>query len=99
MDGTLIGTIRLLQVSFPSDDPKYSCIVVIDNPKKYRIYGSDVAAPVFKEIADKIFISDDKYFTEIKKKKKLNFHFRKLDQDTGKILFIYQIIWDYLTIQ
>ena len=51
---------------FPSDDPKYSCIVVIDNPKKYRIYGSDVAAPVFKEIADKIFISDDKYFTEIK---------------------------------
>jgi len=51
---------------FPSEDPKYSCIVVIDNPKKYRIYGSDVAAPVFKEIADKIFISDDKYFTEIK---------------------------------
>ena len=51
---------------FPSDDPKYSCIVVIDNPKKYRIYGSDVAAPVFKEIADKIFISDDKYFKEIK---------------------------------
>ncbi len=50
---------------FPSEDPKYSCIVVIDNPKKYRIGGSDVAAPVFKEIADKIFISDEKYFTEI----------------------------------
>ena len=52
---------------FPSENPKYSCIVVIDNPKKYRIYGSDVAAPVFKEIADKIFISDEKYFQEIKK--------------------------------
>jgi len=52
---------------FPSEDPKYSCIVVIDNPKRYRIYGSDVAAPVFKEIADKIFISDEKYFQEIKK--------------------------------
>ena len=51
---------------FPSEDPKYSCIVVIDNPKKYRIGGSDVAAPVFKEIADKIFISDEKYFAEIK---------------------------------
>lgn len=51
---------------FPSEEPRYSCIVVIDNPKKYRIYGSDVAAPVFKEIADKIFISDTKYFKEMK---------------------------------
>ena len=51
---------------FPSENPKYSCIVVIDNPKKYRIYGSDVAAPVFREIADKIFLSDKNYFKEIK---------------------------------
>lgn len=43
---------------FPADNPKYSCIVVIDNPKKYRIYGSDVSAPVFKEIADKIYALD-----------------------------------------
>ena len=43
---------------FPADKPKYSCIVVIDNPKRYRIYGSDVAAPVFKEIAEKIYASD-----------------------------------------
>lgn len=43
---------------FPSDNPKYSCIVVIDNPKGYRQYGSDVAAPVFKEIADKIYAQD-----------------------------------------
>jgi cell division protein FtsI (penicillin-binding protein 3) len=43
---------------FPADKPKYSCIVVIDNPKKYRIYGSDVAAPVFKVIADKIYAID-----------------------------------------
>ncbi len=39
---------------FPAHAPKYSCIVVIDNPKGYQIYGSDVAAPVFKEVADKI---------------------------------------------
>jgi cell division protein FtsI (penicillin-binding protein 3) len=32
--------------------------VVIDNPKGYRQYGSDVAAPVFKEIADKIYASN-----------------------------------------
>jgi cell division protein FtsI (penicillin-binding protein 3) len=43
---------------FPAEKPKYSCIVVIDNPKGYRIYGSDVAAPVFKRIADKIYSLD-----------------------------------------
>ncbi len=43
---------------FPADDPKYSCIAVIDNPKGYRQYGSDVAAPVFKEIADNIYARD-----------------------------------------
>jgi len=40
---------------FPAEAPRYSCIVVIDNPKGYKIYGSDVSAPVFKEIADKIY--------------------------------------------
>ena len=43
---------------FPADKPKYSCIVVIDNPKGYSQYGSDVAAPVFKEIADKVYARD-----------------------------------------
>lgn len=40
---------------FPADEPQYSCIVVIDNPRGYQIYGNDVSAPVFKEIADKIY--------------------------------------------
>ncbi len=43
---------------FPADNPKYSAIVVMDNPKGYQQYGSDVAAPVFKEIADKIYALD-----------------------------------------
>ncbi len=43
---------------FPADRPKYSCIVVIDHPKGYQQYGSDVAAPVFKNIADKIYATD-----------------------------------------
>jgi cell division protein FtsI (penicillin-binding protein 3) len=43
---------------FPADNPKYSCIVVIDNPKGFNLYGADVAAPVFKEIADKIYSRD-----------------------------------------
>jgi cell division protein FtsI (penicillin-binding protein 3) len=42
---------------FPADNPKYSCIVVIVNPKKGLYYGSYVAGPVFKEIADKVYAS------------------------------------------
>ena len=42
---------------FPADNPKYSCIVVIVNPKKGRYYGGAVAAPVFREIADKLYAS------------------------------------------
>ena len=41
---------------FPADKPKYSCIVVIHDPKKEKgYYGAIVAAPVFKEIAQKIY--------------------------------------------
>ncbi|MCF8236050.1 MAG: transpeptidase family protein [Bacteroidales bacterium] len=40
---------------FPADHPKYSCIVVISRPTKGYYYGSSVAAPVFKEIADKVY--------------------------------------------
>jgi cell division protein FtsI (penicillin-binding protein 3) len=40
---------------FPADDPKYSCIVVINNPSKGAYYGGAVAAPVFKQIADRVF--------------------------------------------
>ncbi len=41
---------------FPADNPKYSCIVVIHDPKKKKgYYGATVAGPVFKEIAQKIY--------------------------------------------
>jgi len=43
---------------FPADHPKYSAIVLIKNPKGWRQYGSNVAAPVFKEIADNIYSRD-----------------------------------------
>jgi len=43
---------------FPADNPKYSCIVVVHDPKVNGYYGSQVAAPVFKEIANNIFVSD-----------------------------------------
>jgi cell division protein FtsI (penicillin-binding protein 3) len=41
---------------FPAENPKYSCIVVIHKPnKKIGYYGNIVAAPVFKQIAHKIY--------------------------------------------
>lgn len=42
---------------FPADSPKYSCIVVVHKPdtSKNSYYGADVAGPVFKRIAQKIF--------------------------------------------
>jgi cell division protein FtsI (penicillin-binding protein 3) len=43
---------------FPADRPKYSMIVVVDSPKGFAAYGGDVSAPVFKEIADRIYALD-----------------------------------------
>lgn len=41
---------------FPADNPQYSCIVVIHKPEKsIGYYGNIVAAPVFKQIAQKIY--------------------------------------------
>ncbi len=41
---------------FPAENPMYSCIVVIHKPdKKIGYYGNIVAAPVFKQIAQKIY--------------------------------------------
>ena len=42
---------------FPADNPQYSCIVIVHNPQSGKYYGGEVAAPVFKEIADKIYAS------------------------------------------
>jgi cell division protein FtsI (penicillin-binding protein 3) len=52
---------------FPADNPKYSCIVVVHKPdaKNKGYYGADVAGPVFKRIAQKIF-TDTPSTNEIK---------------------------------
>ncbi len=43
---------------FPADDPLYSCIVVVRRPKSGQIYGATVAAPVFREVADKLYATN-----------------------------------------
>ena len=42
---------------FPADNPKYSCIVVVNAPSEGVYYGNAVAGPIFKEIADKVYSS------------------------------------------
>ena len=42
---------------YPADNPKYTCIVMVNQPDPSKsYYGSTVAAPVFKEIAGKTFL-------------------------------------------
>ena len=56
------GELKQYQASFagffPADNPKYSCIVVINNPRVNGHYGGTVAAPLFRELADKVYASD-----------------------------------------
>ena len=42
---------------FPSDKPKYTCMVVVDNPKGAEHFGGSVSAPLFKKIADKLYFN------------------------------------------
>ena len=42
---------------FPSQNPMYSCIVVVQGPTK-NIFGSVVSGTVFKEIADKVYAQE-----------------------------------------
>ena len=50
-----IGYLASFVGYFPAKNPKYSCIVVISKPKtSIAYYGSDVAGPVFYNIAENI---------------------------------------------
>lgn len=63
---------------FPVDNPKYSCFVMIDEPKsEIGFYGAMVAGPVFKEIAQKIYTTTpiNNQFVDDK------VHFAKIDDD------------------
>ena len=40
---------------FPANNPQYTIVVVINNPKSGRYSGSQIAAPIFKNISDRIY--------------------------------------------
>jgi cell division protein FtsI (penicillin-binding protein 3) len=43
---------------FPADDPKYSCIVVVNAPSMHIYYGNVVAGPIFRNITDRIYVRE-----------------------------------------
>ncbi|MEO5645339.1 MAG: penicillin-binding protein [Bacteroidia bacterium] len=43
---------------FPANDPKYSCIVIVNAPSGDVYYGGAVAGPIFTEIADRVFATE-----------------------------------------
>lgn len=42
---------------FPADNPKYTCIVVVNAPSNNVYYGNVVAGPIFRAVADKVYAS------------------------------------------
>ncbi len=50
---------------FPADQPKYSCIVVVNDPKGEKYSGGKVAGVAFKEIADKIFAKHPEWHADL----------------------------------
>jgi cell division protein FtsI (penicillin-binding protein 3) len=58
-DPNKFGYISSFSGYFPVENPKYSCIVVIHEPdKSVGYYGADVAGPVFKSVAQKIYANN-----------------------------------------
>lgn len=49
---------------FPAEKPKYSMIVVINDPKG-AYYGALVSGPVFRKVADRLFASDATMFGNV----------------------------------
>ncbi len=81
---------------FPANNPKYSCIVVVNNPKQNGFYGGNVAAPVFKEVSDKIFASDMSIHKSIRTKERID-ELPILSQGTTKdaIQILDRVLVDY----
>ena len=70
---------------FPSDRPKYSCIVVVHRPNKEKGYfGSTVAAPVFQKIAHKLY-SSIPVETKLSRERYLEITQRKMETSKGVV--------------
>lgn len=77
---------------FPADKPMYSISVVIQNGNESRLaYGGVVSAPVFREVADKIYasnISSHPFFKAASVSDSTTYNYYGLKNDINKILSV-----------
>ena len=77
---------------FPSDKPKYTIAVVIQNTNESKLaYGGVVAGPVFREVADKIFasnLSNQEFFKSPTISDSSTYNYYGLKNDVNKILSV-----------
>ena len=52
---------------FPAEQPLYSAIIVVNNPKKKGYYGSTVAGKIFRSIADNCMATDRRLMSNAKR--------------------------------
>ena len=70
-DGENMGNYQASFVGyFPANNPIYSCIVLVTNPK-LEIYGAKVAGTVFNAIANKVYATRLEYHNAINEKKRI----------------------------
>ncbi len=50
---------------FPADNPQYTIIVVVNSPKGVKYSGGQISAPIFKNIADRIYATHIKIQPQI----------------------------------
>jgi cell division protein FtsI (penicillin-binding protein 3) len=83
---------------FPAEKPKYSCIVVIDEPEGSEQYGGDVSAPVFKAIAEKLYAQDIDVKTENVAKRDISLFYNDLPTQQVTFAADAKNIFDFLKI-
>ncbi len=80
---------------FPADKPKYSIAVVIQNTNESRLaYGGVVSAPVFREVADKIYasnLSNHPFFNSANINDSSSYNYYGLKNDISKILGVLKL--------
>ena len=70
-DGQNMGNYQASFVGyFPANNPIYSCIVLVTNPK-LEIYGAKVAGTVFNAIANKVYATRLEYHNAINEKNRI----------------------------
>ena len=81
---------------FPYENPLYSCIVVVKTkPHPAKHMGGEVAAPVFREIADKLYALNAQYSPDMNlaamKKDSAGFYYAGSSKDIKKVLETFQV--------